>query len=234
MPQARLRPRAAGSALEGPEQSPCCVFVCPRLPPRRGSCTSGCDLREAEGFSRRQSGAAFRLLLWASAPAPRWSALGPQGWERAAGQTFPARAAWRGPGARPFSGAPAVPRALVAASLGRAGEGPSDHSPCYAGVEEGDPGVSVPGAGGDRVVSATNRWQAVTSFCSILLVGLSYGELVAVTAPISCWGPKRLLELSLQCQWVSPPHLFFQWVVESPPPLYQPRRAPQTQPQTGC
>lgn len=30
-------------------------------------------------------------------------------------------------------------------------------------------------------------------------------------------GPKRLLELSLQCQWVSPPHLFFQWVVESPP-----------------
>lgn len=112
-----------------------------------------------------------------------------------------------------------VPGALVAASLGRAGEGPSDHSPCYAGVEEGDPGVSFPGAGGDRVVSATNRWQAVTSFCSILLVGLSCGELVAVTAPISCWGPKRLLELSLQCQWVSPPHLFFQWVVESPPPF---------------
>lgn len=69
------------------------------------------------------------------------------------------------------------------------------------------------------MVSATNRWQAVTSFCSILLVGLSCGELVAVTAPISCWGPKRLLELSLQCQWVSPPHLFFQWVVESPPPF---------------
>lgn len=112
-----------------------------------------------------------------------------------------------------------VPGALVAASLGRAGEGPSDHSPCYAGVEEGDPGVSVPGAGGDRVVSATNRWQAVTSFCSILLVGLSCGELVAATAPISCWGPKRLLELSLQCQWVSPPHLFFQWVAERPPPF---------------
>lgn len=88
---------------------------------------------------------------------------------------------------------------LTAAFLGRTGNGPSDQGPCSAGLDEDDTAVSISGGGGDYVVSATNCWQTVTSFCSILLqLGSAVGNLWLRQLPFPVRGPKGLLELRLQ------------------------------------